>query len=263
MKKKFKLEFTLDAGKIFAYAIGVTASLALLSAAYLTLGTAYNAYKQWFYSDVPKQVSPALVMLFEPQNRWGGTGWFTKTDKGQPVIVTNDHVCGGSPTLRAVTQDGFAALAKVIRSSRVVDLCILEVPLPAPTSIRYLTLGNGIKPFEEIFSVGFPLVEQLSFTRGKAMFEHDIFIPFMLAEGAVCEGSNAKPGKMNMLFFEVDVCVVQYRTNHSSLQAFPGQSGSPAFNQQGEVVGVINASNGMTSYAEILLLKDVKEFINQ
>lgn len=263
MKKKIKIEFSVNPAKIAAYMLGVAASLAVLSALYIGIGTAYDSYKRWYYSDVPKQVSPALVMLFEPHNHWGGTGWFTKTDKGQPVIVTNDHVCGGSPTLRVETQQGFVAEAPVIRSSREVDLCILSVPLPAPPNTRYLTLGSELKPFEEIFSVGFPLVEQLSYTRGKAMFEHDIFIPFDLETSNGCKGANEKKAKINMFFFEIDVCIVKYRTNHSSLQAFPGQSGSPAFNQQGEVVGVINASNGMTSYAEILLLKDVREFINK
>lgn len=44
---------------------------------------------------------------------------------------------------------------------------------------------------------------------------------------------------------------------------YPGNSGSMAINQEGEVVGVFNSTSSNTNYSNIVPLEDLKNFLSK
>jgi len=152
------------------------------------------------------------------ENDWSGSGTgFFIGSKG--LIATNQHVVGTDKVIGISVNQGNTTLqyrAKVLISDTEHDLAILKIEdstfkMPAiPYSLRP---GTPISPGASVFSIGYPLVNILGseakFTDGKI---------------------SSKTGYKNSV-----------STFQTTVAVQPGNSGSPLFNDKGELIGIINA----------------------
>jgi serine protease Do len=145
-----------------------------------------------------------------PSANFGGTGFLID---GKGILITNEHVVGRRKSLYIFNEKYGNLKAEVIRTDAANDIAVVKItdtsfkPLKAlPYTLKKTEPELGLN----IYTLGFPRPE-LIYNEG--------YISSRSANGA---GSN--PANF-LLTLRVDA----------------GNSGSPVFNNRGEIVGVINA----------------------
>ncbi len=147
-----------------------------------------------------------------------GSGVIFWVNQGTALVVTNSHVLPREDGRAvAITKDGWRHEGKILRSSPAVDLCVFAIAADANTS--WVPLANRHpQSGEKIWQVGFPAVAgQQVFTR----------------RHGVSQGLNGKEGIADQV--------------QLSFPLIGGDSGSPVFNEAGEVCAIAHAttpSNG-------------------
>jgi serine protease Do len=157
-------------------------------------------------ADVLARVRPSIVRVRgRGPGGAGGVAW--RSD----AVVTNHHVVAGAGrALRVIAADGRAHAARVVETSRRLDLALLDVPgadlWPAPIgSSARLRIG------ELVFAVGHPWGQPWAVTVG-------------IVSGL---GAVAVPGRTELAAYI-----------RSDVRLVPGNSGGPLLDARGQVVGV-------------------------
>lgn len=164
----------------------------------------------------------------------GGTGFHIKTPNGHTIILTNDHVCRDSKFMMA----NFGKLrqpVRVLKSGEGVDLCALE-PIFEDGLSRFTT-PSSLLPH---MAAGYGGLSPVSIKFGT--FVEPIFV-------SICT-------EMELFFCK---SVSLELLDAYSFLVIGGHSGSPILNIFGKLTGVINAGNGIHSFA--VPIEDVQEFI--
>ena len=138
----------------------------------------------------------------------GGTGFLIDT---RGYMITNAHVLKGNKAM-VISSDGKELNADIIYTDKVVDLALLKIhdtDFVAPRNIPYAIRKKSTELGEEIYTLGYPrsdndIVYGKGYLSAKSGFEGD---------------SNA---------FQLQIV------------ANPGYSGAPVFNENAELIGIIN-----------------------
>lgn len=155
----------------------------------------------------------SVVRVFSADSS-GGTGFYLNTPKGQ-VIITNAHVCGLDPEMYIIHKGTVKALS-VLKLSIDDDLCALSIP--SRNKLAFNLGPNTAYNMLPVHTFGFPRLDEMNYSSGYAIGLSTI--------DSIC----GKPGERFLINFFI----------------FPGQSGSPVFNEAGQVVGVIQCSKPFT-----------------
>lgn len=153
--------------------------------------------------DVISGAVPAVVSIETSQGR--GSGFFA----GPGVIITNNHVVGGSFSVTVRMSNGSSAAGRVERTSAEIDLAIVRVE-PVPTQ-PVLPLGSAadVRVGQEVIAIGLAMGQfQGTVTRG--------IISALRRTG---------PGS-GVLLLQTDAAIN------------PGNSGGPLIDRAGKVVGI-------------------------
>ncbi len=138
----------------------------------------------------------------------GGTGFLIDT-KG--YMITNAHVLKGNKAM-VISSDGKELNADIIYTDKVIDLALLKIndtDFVAPRNIPYAIRKKSSELGEEVYTLGYP------------RSDNDI----VYGKGYL----SAKSG------FEGDSNAYQLQ-----IVANPGYSGAPVFNENAELIGIIN-----------------------
>jgi S1-C subfamily serine protease len=147
-----------------------------------------------------------------------GTGFFIKPD----TVVTNFHVVNGCVELRLRKSGGDLGAARVIATSRSDDLAALRASNPSKNFLK-LRVGTPIKPAEPVLVFGYPLAEALS------------------------SAGNTTLGNVTALTGLRD----DSRFIQISAAVQPGNSGGPAVDEAGRVIGVVVSKLNAVAIARI------------
>lgn len=208
---------------------------------------------------LPVRVSHSSVRLVGPMGEPHGSGSVVKyADK--EVIITNWHVCESyrdKSNITLLIDDSFF-LSKQITSDLELDLCAIEYTPTIRDFSHRIALELTDKPlrrFDKLMVLGYPLDSMLSPIFGYVLGPKRITIAFGYKQGKCLEGFREEA----TMFFTL--CVKDYNLIVTNLQTFPGNSGSPVVNEQGELVGVINSGEGTLNYGNMILLEDLRKFL--
>lgn len=195
----------------------------------------------------------------------GGTGFIVNTPHGKQVILTNAHVCeafNGRTWLHIQLPDGKILPERILNISSTTDLCAVE----APTGFSGLNLASGVDIGEEIYSVGFPKLQPLTVMAGEVVGNS---ITHMLSGiiGITIDESSCQKPKNNIvpvktIFGPLLLCVESIKSQITTVVILGGNSGSPAVNFYGNVVGVMFAAAEDSNWGDMVPIKDIKDFIS-
>lgn len=188
-------------------------------------------------------------------NSGGGTVFGIELGYGKRAFLTAAHVCGVTGTsLWVEIEPGHRVKVPVIDKDERYDLCLLFDD-SLQDKIHTLELSERVPQFAEpILFSGYALLEQLNPQSGY-LFHTSTALVFYPAEGGKCPRSDIK---VNM--FDMVLCLKEIESQATTLEVWPGNSGSPVVNTDGEVVGVVIMRNQM-NYGLITAFDRVKDFL--
>jgi S1-C subfamily serine protease len=156
-----------------------------------------------------------------------GTGFYISSD----TIVTNFHVVNGCAEIRLHKNGGDLGAAQVLATSRADDLAALRAQASAKSFLR-LRIGAPIKAAEPVLVFGYPLSEALS------------------------SAGNTTVGNVTALAGLGD----DSRYLQISAAVQPGNSGGPAIDEPGRLMGVVVAK--LNALAIARLTGDIPQNVN-
>lgn len=203
----------------------------------------------------PDAISKSIVRITNALGNAGGTGFAVRAPSDHVVIVTNDHVCKVAVSERVYVRDASrAVIGRIVKRNFEHDLCAVDIGPLAPTPLPVAT--NELSRFSAVFVQGHPLLMPQAPVQGRVIGRAIETIGFRPDEDGTCP----PPSEVRESFFG-SVCVLNMELIATTLQIFPGNSGSPVLNAQGEVSGVVNSGDTRTGWGGYIPLPHFKEFM--
>jgi S1-C subfamily serine protease len=156
-----------------------------------------------------------------------GTGFFISPD----TLVTNYHVVGGCGELKLRKNGGDTSGVRLLATSASDDLAVLRAPTPGKSFLK-LRVGVPIKPAEPVLVFGYPLAQALS------------------------SAGNTTLGNVTALSGLRD----DSRYIQISAAVQPGNSGGPAIDEAGRLMGVVVSKLNAVAFAR--LTGDIPQNVN-
>ena len=156
-----------------------------------------------------------------------GTGFFISPD----TLVTNHHVVGGCGELKLRKNGGDSGGVRLLATSATDDLAVLRAPAPNKSYLK-LRIGAPIKPAEPVLVFGYPLAQALS------------------------SAGNTTLGNVTALSGLRD----DSRYIQISAAVQPGNSGGPALDEAGRLMGVVVSKLNAVAFAR--LTGDIPQNVN-
>lgn len=252
---------------IVTKALKLTLSLAVLSACIVSLEDLHNAYLRFF-------IGNQVVYILNPANREsGGTGFHVKTPKGDVLIMTNKHVCGmgdinpkPGKLLIVREEDGYMTIKKIVAVYPKSDLCLIE-GLDGYRGLSISSLDNSAE--QKMYAIGHPLLMPLMVSEGRVTHrEKDAIV---LLDAGVSKQQCQGPDREYVDPFTamekygvplpISLCLGHYEALQTSAKIWGGNSGSPAVNRLGTVIGVMFAADNRTNYGMMIPVEYIRDFI--
>jgi S1-C subfamily serine protease len=176
----------------------------------------------------PSQSAPPQPAASRERKAVGsGTGFFISRD----TLVTNFHVINGCAELHLRKSGADLGIARIAATSPADDLAALRAPAPAKSFLK-LRVGAPIKPAEPVLVFGYPLAEALS------------------------SAGNTTLGNVTALTGMRD----DSRFIQISAAVQPGNSGGPAVDEAGRLMGVVVSKLNAVAIAR--LTGDIPQNVN-
>lgn len=196
-----------------------------------------------------------FLTTFVGNGTTGGTSFVVKAPSGKSFIITNNHICTMSKdgNLELHSDNGVVSVHKIINSKLSVDLCILEAGPYSNTGFSVSLYSNvGSK----LYIVGYPGLQGPTLTSGY-MFGYEIIqLGEPVTAGEKCEG---RVQSVDTIFGPAEYCLIEYFSGVTDARTAGGSSGSPVFNEDNEVIGVVFAGNNFKT--AIIPLETLKTFL--
>lgn len=207
-----------------------------------------------------KMYGKKIVILTTPSpDNGGGTGFAVKAPSGITYTITNNHVCeiAENGKMRAVWDNGRSVIIDVLETDKQHDICILDgLPLTEGMEVSMQELQVG----DPAFVIGHPLLMPNTFAEGLVRDRTNMVVIMGQGDARECKALGLKHRTVPGWLGEQDVCYEEYDAFDTSINGYPGNSGSPVFNFQGQIVGLIFAGNNFTnqlSYVPLEYLHDL------
>lgn len=219
---------------------------------------------EWHLAFLRSYVGSRTAILTNEQGA-GGSGFHIEASSGQTYLITNAHVCEISKTgsLNVAKEKGQPSISrKILQISDETDLCIME-PLPGVTG---LSLGSMPSLGSTVASIGHPELAPITISKGEIVGEGETKVIAYLIDSEEAEKACNKPKNfvetVETFFGPIRVCGVRVDSFITSVQIYPGSSGSPLVNFFGNVVGVVFAGSRESGYGRVVKVDALKSFIS-
>lgn len=224
--------------------------VSLLVVCFLLIGFTVNTYRLSSHADAIKEqdllpTAEANVFRIITQSEFGvggGTAYAISTEEYGVLVITNEHICAMDPVdgIFILDQEAKVWPTKVRRKGHLTDLCIIEPPEDFVKNHKGLKLASTSTELfdgQTLFVYGHPGLRKLTSSSGA--FVNETWIP-------------AFGGYLDSKVILVD---------RADIAIFPGSSGSPVLNEDGEVVGTVFAYEGPSNIALIIPLRSMIDFL--
>lgn len=203
--------------------------------------TAFLIHEEWLFQHTAKHT----VMLLNSSGG-GGTGFHFEGTSGSNYIMSNAHVCGKNVRMLVPGRGEAVVLERDLKH----DLCVLKPLYPHTGG---LTFASWVYPNERVRVLGHGYLLPLQDSLGRLLSRVFIWLP---SESPPPCRPNQKA--YQTLFFGA-VCMDLFDAVFTSLKINPGNSGSPAVDIFGNVVGVVFAGHSASKLGYLVPLEYVLE----
>jgi len=224
----------------------------------------------------------------EERMEGGGTGFHVIAPSGKTYILTNAHVCEYQDSGKRIVEreDGTTFTVKILAVSHETDLCLLS-GIPGVVGVKVASEYGSLT--EAVYAVGHPLLLPLTVTSGKIIGEDNVTVLIDIIYGNRANINNGdsqqaydneekriaeeKNQCLNfghsrrlqpLKFYGVTLgyyCLGTYPSILTTTMILPGNSGSPAINIWGHVIGVFYAGTEGINWGAMVPLNEVKNFL--
>ncbi|HEY3378699.1 MAG TPA: trypsin-like peptidase domain-containing protein, partial [Armatimonadota bacterium] len=185
------------------------------------------------------KVKPALVRIHAVSVDFESGHEVKREDFGSGVVITrqgyvitNHHVAGNARQMTCTLATKEEIDAELVGTDPLSDIAVLRLTPKTPRNFTYATFGNSsaLRVGDRVFAMGSPLAFSQSVTMG-VVSNTELIMPEVFGEDALTlDGEN--------------VGTLVRWIGHDA-QIFPGNSGGPLVNAQGEIVGINEISIGL------------------
>lgn len=229
--------------------------LALTGCAFMSVGGHTRSPK------IPKtntEYANATVMVVNTAMNSGGTGVILDSHPGVSHVLTNKHVCqliqtGG----RIVTDDGETHSIDSFRVYKKHDLCLLETLSDLGVNIRVAEQAPQV--YESSVIVGHPSLLPTIFSTGHFSQRRAIEV---MVDIQKCDGKETSDeDRMTCIFLGGKPVVRTFQSQVTSALIMPGSSGSPVYNEKGELAALVFAGSQGLSYGFLVPWEYIHDFL--
>jgi serine protease Do len=174
---------------------------------YRLRGRGFSDFAGQFFVDFFEEKDPDFVSY---QCRSEGSGILIKADG---AVLTNEHVLENADAIRVVLKDGRNFPARAVGKNRKEDLALLRIEGGGEFPVLSFGDSDTVQPGEEVIAIGTPYGYQQTVSKGIVSAAHR----------KVFQGAE----------------VILDDVIQTDASAYPGSSGGPLLNAQGEVVGLV------------------------
>lgn len=212
------------------------------------------------------KVGQSVVQVLLADRNGGGTGFIVEGKSGTKYIMTNKHVCGVKDA------DGYVRVKHpsfkkdvsrmVVYEDTIHDLCLVEAN---GLGLDALTIGADQHKGDTLYVVGHPGLRQLTVSSGEYIGHTSIELLFETDKKEDCPGRIIDiPAPWNMFYGRDWLCTKSYDSLQATTVIYGGNSGSPAVNKWGHIVGVAFAGSTEQEHDTFYVpLKYVKNVLNK
>lgn len=196
----------------------------------------------------------------------GGTGFAVVAPSGNTYLVTNAHVCevkDEAGNVMVQLANGNRMPRRVIQVAQKADLCLLE-GIPGYDGLE---VGSPLKAGDWVAVVGHPQLMDLVISSGNMVAQENLpllkgIIGWSMKEED-CNAPNDEIKKVDTIFGELNLCLTNFDSYKTTVVTLPGNSGSPAVDAWGNVVGVLFAGPGGdgANWGSLVTRGDLKDFL--
>lgn len=180
---------------------------------------------------------------------------------GQHYILTAGHCKDlrmDKNSITVETEDGRVLERAIVAEDMKSDLLLLE---GVPT-LRGLQIADAYKPAQHVrtftHGAGLPTYETEGVLVGKA--EEMVLLGFIgLTYNGACKGAKYRIVPVDYMGGQISACVLDVIEMVSTAMVVPGSSGGMVVDDNGNLVGVVSATDGHFSY--MITLDDIKAFL--
>jgi hypothetical protein len=226
--------------------------------------------------NVLHQNAESIVSLEDVTTGSSGTGFLANTKSGKQVIITNAHVCEINNLLplfivshreNNILRKYSRFKVKPLKLDSEHDLCLVEVP--KDFHFKSIKLAEDVYIDSKVTIVGYPIVPLLSSSSGHYRGRFLISNQYPLEDLKFCVAKKYKIETVSIKLKDgtiknEQICVLTAPFMFTDALADKGQSGSPALNEDGEVVGVMSLVEGqLRAFAMLVPLSALEAFLSK
>lgn len=204
------------------------------------------------------------VVRVSPNGQGGGTGFSMNGASGELYIVTNEHVCSPSKDgyVYIFSDRGFSSRREIVHIDKKHDICLVK----GDKRLEPLELGTKPEIGDNHFVIGHPGGRKLTVSKGEFIGRDVIeLIDYSVKTPKQCKGRLIELNALEQFFYGMEfVCLKKLGTYASSAIAYGGNSGSPAVNAWGNVIGILFAgSRDQNTDNHLVPLEELERVISQ
>jgi S1-C subfamily serine protease len=196
------------------------------------------------------------AMITLPEKNSGGSGVILTSNTSMSTVLTNKHVCQLIQNGGLVITDQGEYPVHSFRVYKRHDLCLVTVLANLHTSNKLADVPPTI--YSNITIAGHPALMPTMVTTGH--FANKMIISLMVGVQK-CDGTESNDEQLMCLITGKKPLIQAHQAVPVTATIMPGSSGSGAFNDKGEIAGLVFAGSGDLSYGLLVPYEYVKDFL--